>query len=156
VYFPGDRVVRGLKQRPAALGYRDDEQVCIVTVGGSGVGSPLLRRVIDAYPLARDRVPGLRMIVVVGPRIDPDSLPHHDGLEVRAYVPDLYRHLAVVQGGLTTTMELVELWASNPRPLACDAWRSRLPASGWVWYRLVRQPELSGPVWCWLIRLSLG
>jgi len=95
----------------AALGYRDDEQVCIVTVGGSGVGSPLLRRVIDAYPQARDRVPGLRMIVVAGPRIDPDSLPHHDGLEIRAYVPDLYRHLAVcdlavVQGGLTTTMEL--------------------------------------------------
>jgi UDP:flavonoid glycosyltransferase YjiC (YdhE family) len=51
------------------------------------------------------------MIVVVGPRIDPGSLPHHDGLEVRAYVPDPYRHLAVcdlavVQGGLTTTMKL--------------------------------------------------
>ena len=34
------------------------------------------------------------MIVVAGPRIDPASLPAHDGLEVRAYVPDLYRHLA--------------------------------------------------------------
>src|SRR5213075_1724506 len=54
----------------------------------------------------------LRMIIVAGPRIDPRSLPVHDGLEVRAYVHDLYRHLAacdvaVVQGGLTTTMELV-------------------------------------------------
>jgi hypothetical protein len=35
------------------------------------------------------------MVVVAGPRIDPASLPAHDGLEVRAYVPDLYRHLAV-------------------------------------------------------------
>jgi UDP:flavonoid glycosyltransferase YjiC (YdhE family) len=51
------------------------------------------------------------MIVVAGPRIDPGSLPTHEGLEVRPYVPELHRHLAVcdvavVQGGLTTTMEL--------------------------------------------------
>ena len=94
-----------------ALGYRDDERVCIVTVGGSGVGGHLLRRVIAAFPEARQQVPGLRMIVVTGPRIDPGSLPAHDGLEVRPYVHELYRHLAacdlaVVQGGLTTTMEL--------------------------------------------------
>jgi predicted glycosyltransferase len=95
----------------AELGYGDDEQVCIVTVGGSGVGEALLRRVMDAFPAARERVPGLRMIVVAGPRIDPASLPQADGLEVRAYVHNLYRHLAacdlaVVQGGLTTAMEL--------------------------------------------------
>jgi len=94
-----------------SLGYRDDERVCIVTVGGSGVGGALLRRVIAAFPEAKERVPDLRMIVVAGPRIDPESLPRHDGLEVRAYVHELYRHLAVcdlaiVQGGLTTTMEL--------------------------------------------------
>jgi hypothetical protein len=70
-----------------ALGYRDGERVCLVTVGGSGVGGHLLRRVIAAFPEARERVPGLRMIVVTGPRIDPASLPSHDGLEVRPYVP---------------------------------------------------------------------
>ena len=32
------------------LGYAPDEQVCIVTVGGSGVGAHLLRRVIAAFP----------------------------------------------------------------------------------------------------------
>ena len=94
-----------------ALGYRADERVCIVTVGGSGVGGHLLRRVIAAFPEAKQRVPDLRMIVVAGPRIDPGSLPAHDGLEVRPYVHELYRHLAVcdlavVQGGLTTAMEL--------------------------------------------------
>jgi pimeloyl-ACP methyl ester carboxylesterase/predicted glycosyltransferase len=93
------------------LGYRPDEQVCVVTVGGSGVGTHLLRRVIDAYPLAAQRVPGLRMVVVAGPRINVDALPSYDGLEVHAFVPRLYRHLAacdlaVVQGGLTTCMEL--------------------------------------------------
>jgi UDP-N-acetylglucosamine:LPS N-acetylglucosamine transferase len=57
------------------------------------------------------------MIVVAGPRIDPGSLPRHDGLEVVGYVHNLYRHLAacdlaVVQGGLTTAMELT----ANRRP----------------------------------------
>jgi pimeloyl-ACP methyl ester carboxylesterase/predicted glycosyltransferase len=101
----------------AELGYRDDEQVCIVTVGGSGVGGALLRKVIAAYPLAKRAVPALRMVVVAGPRIDPVSLPTHDGLEIYAFVPELYRHLAacdlaVVQGGLTTCMELT----ANRRP----------------------------------------
>jgi predicted glycosyltransferase len=95
----------------AELGY-GDEPVCVVSVGGSGVGAPLLRRVIEALPAARERVPGLRTVAVTGPRIDPASLPAVDGLEVRGYVHELYRHLAacdvaVVQGGLTTTMELV-------------------------------------------------
>jgi pimeloyl-ACP methyl ester carboxylesterase len=95
----------------AELGYRPHERVCLVTVGGSGVGASLLRRVMEAFPAAERLVPGLRMIVVAGPRIDPATLPAADGLEVRAFVEDLYRHLAacdlaVVQGGLTTAMEL--------------------------------------------------
>ena len=99
------------------LGYRDDEQVCIVTVGGTSVGGHLLRRVIDAFPDVKRRVPGLRMIVVTGPRIDPTAFAPAEDLEIRPYVHNLYRHLAacdlaVVQGGLTTTMELV----ANRRP----------------------------------------
>jgi pimeloyl-ACP methyl ester carboxylesterase/predicted glycosyltransferase len=95
----------------AELGYHPDEKVCVVSVGGSGVGSDLLRRAMAAFPAAKRLVPELRMIIVAGPRIDPQSLPAADGLEVRGYVHDLYRHLAVcdlavVQGGLTTTMEL--------------------------------------------------
>ena len=49
--------------------------MCLVTVGGSGVGAGLLRRVIESLPHARERVPGLRMIAVCGPRIDPGTLP---------------------------------------------------------------------------------
>jgi pimeloyl-ACP methyl ester carboxylesterase/predicted glycosyltransferase len=101
----------------AELGYASEDKVCIVTVGGSSVGAQLLRRVIDSFPAAQRAVPGLRMIVVTGPRIDPRLLPAAGGVELHAYVHDLYRHLAacdlaVVQGGLTTTMELV----ANNRP----------------------------------------
>ena len=99
------------------LGYDPEEKLCIVTVGGTGVGESLLRRVIDSFPLAKEKVPELRMVAVAGPRIDPESLPSGDGLDVRPYVHDLYRHLAacdlaVVQGGLTTAMELT----ANKRP----------------------------------------
>lgn len=93
------------------VGFDPDEKVVVVAVGGSGVGRALIEKVIEAYPLAKSRIPELRMIVVAGPRIDPESLPSHEGLEVMGYVDRLYRHLsvcdlAVVQGGLTTTMEL--------------------------------------------------
>ena len=99
------------------LGYGEDENVCIVSVGGSGVGRSLLEKVIDAHPHALAKDPSLRTIVVAGPRIDPASLPTHDRLEVVSYVHNLYRHfaacdLAVVQGGLTTSMELT----ANRRP----------------------------------------
>lgn len=95
----------------AELGFAADEKVVVVTVGGSGVGRALLEKIIAAYPPAKARMPELRMIVVAGPRIEPESLPQHPGLEIHGYIPQLYRHLsvcdlAVVQGGLTTTMEL--------------------------------------------------
>jgi pimeloyl-ACP methyl ester carboxylesterase/predicted glycosyltransferase len=95
----------------AELGYAADERVCVVTVGGSGVGGALLRRTVDAFSVAEKQVPGLRMVLVTGPRIEPSSIPAPSGVEVRGYLPDLDRHLAaadlaVVQGGLSTTMEL--------------------------------------------------
>ena len=123
----------------AELGYRPDEQVCIVTVGGSGVGQHLLRRVIAAFPEAKRNVPRLRMIVVTGPRIEPASLPAVDGLEIRAYVHELYRHLAacdlaVVQGGLTTCMELT----ANRRPFLYFPLRHHFEQNFHVRHRLER------------------
>ena len=122
----------------AELGY-GDECVCIVTVGGSGVGTDLLRRVIDAYPLAERLVPGLRMIVVAGPRIEPASLPSPPGVEVRPYVHELYRHLAacdiaVAQGGLSTAMELT----ANRRPFLYFPLRHHFEQNFHVRHRLER------------------
>lgn len=109
---------------PAALGRRADlrtefgygpgEVVCVAAVGGSGVGASLLRRIIAAHMLAVRQIPELRTVLVTGPRIEPASLPSAPRLDKHAYVPDLHRRfaaadLAVVQGGLTTTMELAAL-----------------------------------------------
>jgi pimeloyl-ACP methyl ester carboxylesterase/predicted glycosyltransferase len=125
----------------AELGYRPDEQVCIVTVGGTGVGRSLLDRVIAAFPEAKRRLPALRMVVVAGPRIDPASLvtAAPPGLELRPYVDQLFRHLAacdlaVVQGGLTTTMEL----AANRRPFIYFPLRHHFEQNFHVRHRLER------------------
>jgi predicted glycosyltransferase len=111
-YVTGPSAAAGdLAELRAELGYSGEEKVCVATAGGSGVGGSLLRRIAESFDTARELVPGLRMIVVAGPRIDPAGFPKRDGLEVRRYVHDLRRHLAacdlaVVQGGLATTMEL--------------------------------------------------
>jgi pimeloyl-ACP methyl ester carboxylesterase/predicted glycosyltransferase len=121
------------------LGWRPGEPVCLVTAGGSGVGLPLLRRVVAALPEARRRVPGLRMVVVTGPRIDPAAVPVAPGLEVHGWVPDLYRYLAasdltITHGGLTTTMELT----ANRRPFLYVPLRRHFEQNLHVAHRLRR------------------
>lgn len=110
-----------LGQHPAEFGekpalrhefkYRDGEKICIVSVGGSGVGASLIRLILEAYPTASSKIPELRMIIVTGPRLDPAMFQIPHGVEVRSFVPNLDQHLAacdlaIVQGGLTTCMEL--------------------------------------------------
>ena len=127
-------------QLRAELGYGDDERVCIVTVGGSGVGGDLLRRVIAAFPAAKERVPDLRMIVVAGPRIDPDVAARRTpDSRCVPYVHNLYRHLAacdlaVVQGGLTTSMELT----AQKRPFLYFPLRHHFEQNFHVRHRLER------------------
>ncbi len=93
------------------LGFRDDERVILVSVGGTRVGRSLLRKCAEAFSLVASTVPDARMILVTGPRLTADELPRGPRIDVRPFVPNLFRHhaaahLAIVQGGLTTTMEL--------------------------------------------------
>ncbi|MBI2203502.1 MAG: alpha/beta fold hydrolase [Candidatus Rokubacteria bacterium] len=123
----------------ARLGLRPDEPVVFAAVGGTGVGQHLLKKVVAAWPHARRLVPGLRMIVVAGPRIDPASLPQAPGLEYRRFVPDLYAHLAacdlaVVQGGLSTCMELT----ASKRPFLYFPLRNHFEQNVHVPHRLAR------------------
>ncbi|HEX2818222.1 MAG TPA: glycosyltransferase, partial [Phenylobacterium sp.] len=106
VPMPADKV-----ELRARLGLRPDETVCVVAVGGSGVGLPLIRRILAAIPLAQARRPGLRTIVVTGPRLAAGQFATMPGVEIRGYEPELPKLLAacdiaLVQGGLSTCMEL--------------------------------------------------
>ena len=133
---PGEEERADLRE---ALGWRADETVCVVAVGGTAVGAPLLRRVLDAVPAARRARPDLRFVVVAGPRIDPRSLPQPRGATVLGFVPDLWRQLAacdvaVVQGGLTTCMELT----ASRRPFLYVPLRNHFEQNRHVRHRLER------------------
>jgi predicted glycosyltransferase len=99
-----------LRQR---LGY-GPEPLVICAIGGTAIGRGLLELCGRAYPLLKERSPALRMILVCGPRLKPETLDVPNGVERRGYVPRLYEHfaacdLAIVQGGGTTTLELTAL-----------------------------------------------
>src|SRR5262249_30004301 len=94
------------------LGLSGEEPLVIAAVGGTGGGRRRVGGLIEAFSVAKRRMPELRMIAVAGPRIDPASLPQVRDVEVRGFVADLFTYLAacdlaLVQGGLSTTMELV-------------------------------------------------
>jgi UDP-N-acetylglucosamine:LPS N-acetylglucosamine transferase len=116
VGYPLGFDIQTVRDRPhlrATLGY-GSEPLVICTVGGTAVGRSLLELCGRAYPLAAQRLPGLRMVLVCGPRIDPATLDVPQGPERYGMVPDLYKHLAVcdlavVQGGGTTTLEVTAL-----------------------------------------------
>jgi pimeloyl-ACP methyl ester carboxylesterase/predicted glycosyltransferase len=96
----------------ARHGYRPDEKLAIAAVGGTAVGAPLLHKIAQAFPAMKRQAPELRLLLIAGPRLAGEAFPEHDGLEVRPYVHKLFEHLAcadlaLVQGGLSTCMELV-------------------------------------------------
>ncbi len=96
----------------ARHGYSRDEKLVIASVGGTSVGGSLLHRIAESFPIMRKQVPELRMVLVAGPRLSRDAFPTMDGLDVLPYVHNLFEHLAcadlaLVQGGLSTCMELV-------------------------------------------------
>ena len=123
----------------ARLGFGEDDKIVFAAVGGTGVGHHLLRRVVAAAPVTRRLLPETRIIVVTGPRIDPASLPPAPGVEYRRFVPDLYAHLAacdlaVVQGGLSTCMELT----AAKRPFLYFPLRNHFEQTLHVPHRLAR------------------
>lgn len=97
----------------ADLGY-GPEPLVVCACGGTAVGRPLLELCGRAFPLLRERVPDLRMVLACGPRISPSAVYAPPGVEVRGFVPRLYEHfaacdVAVTQGGSTSTLELIVL-----------------------------------------------
>lgn len=95
------------------LGY-GNEPLIVCSIGGTSAGKELLDLCARAYPLIKEKLLGLRMILVCGPLLKPDLVQAPEGVEVRGYVPELYKHLAaadlcIVTGGGTVTLELTAL-----------------------------------------------
>lgn len=95
------------------LGYGAGPLV-IASIGGTAIGKELLELCGEAYIFAKDRIPGLKLILVTGPRLAANSLKLPEGVVVKGFIPRLYEHfaacdLAIVQGGATSTLELTAL-----------------------------------------------
>jgi len=95
------------------LGY-DLSPLVLCAVGGTSIGRELLDLCGSTYPLLKQSIPDLQMVLICGPRLDPRELRVPAGVRVQGYVPALYKHLAacdvaVVQGGGTVTLELTAL-----------------------------------------------
>jgi predicted glycosyltransferase len=95
------------------LGY-GDEPLIICSIGGTAAGKSLFDLCTAAFPLVKEKIPNLQMILVCGPRVSPESVKAPQGVKVLGYVPKLYRHLGaadlcVVSGGGTITIELTAL-----------------------------------------------
>src|SRR5258706_11023471 len=108
------RALRDRAALRAKLAYRADERVILASVGGTRVGRSLLRKCAEAFPLIASQIPETRLVLVGGPRLSEMEAAWGPRVEVREFVPDLFEHhaaadLAIVQGGLTTTMELAAL-----------------------------------------------
>ena len=105
------RALRDRAALRARLGYRSDERVILASVGGTRVGRSLLRKCAEAFNLIAAQIPETRLVLVGGPRLAEAESSWGPRVEVRSFVPDLFEHhavadLAIVQGGLSTTMEL--------------------------------------------------
>ena len=95
------------------LGYSEDPLI-ICTIGGTAIGKGLLELCGKAFPIIREKIPNLQMVLVAGPRLPPESIAAPPGVELRGFVPDLYQHyaasdLAIAQGGHSSTIELTAL-----------------------------------------------
>jgi len=121
----------------ARLGYDADQPMLAASVGGTAVGRSLLELIAEGFAYLRKEQPDVRMLMITGPRLDPRELPDVEGMDKVGYVPESFAHLAaadasVVQGGLSTTMELV---AAN-RPFVYFPIARHWEQQHWVRHRL--------------------
>jgi predicted glycosyltransferase len=121
------------------LGFSPDDKILLVAVGGTSVGRPLIEKCLEAQAGLKERIPGIRTLVLCGPRIDPQSFGPSEGVEFRSFIPDpmkLYAacDLAVIQGGLSTAMELTAL----ERPFLYFPLKDHFEQQDYVDFRLKR------------------
>jgi pimeloyl-ACP methyl ester carboxylesterase/predicted glycosyltransferase len=136
-FEPVDAAGRAALRRE--LGHDPDRLLIVGTAGGSAAGIHLLRRIVEAFRLLHRGIPEAELLLVCGPRIDPRDLGAAEGMRTVGYLHELSKtlaccDLAVVQGGLSTTMELV----ANRRPFIHVPLRNHFEQNFHVAHRLRR------------------
>ena len=119
------------------LGFSSDEKILLVAVGGTSAGRPLIEKCLETQPALQNTIPGIRTIVMCGPRIDIASFGNFENVEFKPFVSEpvkLYAacDLAVIQGGLATAMELTAL----NRPFLYFPLKEHFEQQDFVSYRL--------------------
>lgn len=94
------------------LGYAPGPLV-MCAVGGTACGEELVERCTSAFEPLRKLLPGVRMVIVAGPRLAA-SAQVPEGVSVLGYVPRLWEHFAaadvvVTQCGGTSTAEVAAM-----------------------------------------------
>jgi len=95
------------------LGY-DKNPLVICSIGGTSAGKELFDLVIKATPIIKKEIPNFQMLLVLGPELSVDYVKPIEGVTIKGYLPNLYKHLAaadlaIVTGGGTITLELTAL-----------------------------------------------
>ena len=70
------------------LEFSPEDKILLVAVGGTSVARPLIEKCLESQPILKQKIPNIRTIVLCGPRIEPDSFQHLDGIEFLPLVSD--------------------------------------------------------------------
>ena len=95
VNFSAENAARGFGMNVLAYGRKVRRQFSRnVIILKQVIGKDLLALCARAYPIIKQEIPDLHMVLVCGPRhsIEPVEVP--DGIEIKGYVPSLYEHFA--------------------------------------------------------------
>jgi uncharacterized protein (TIGR00661 family) len=109
-----------LKQDPAKIGdkkeirrksgFKEDEKIVLVTVGGSEFGKKLLKIIYEASK----EIDCDKIIMITGPQIDPDFIPDSDKIIKKKFLENITEWMKISDvivslAGHTTTMEIASI-----------------------------------------------
>jgi len=92
------------------LGFKEDEKIVLVTVGGSEFGKKLLSIIYDAS----EEIDCDKLIIITGPQIDSDFIPDSDKIIKKKFLENIMEWMKlsdviVSLAGHATTMEIASL-----------------------------------------------
>jgi uncharacterized protein (TIGR00661 family) len=96
------------------LGFKEDERIVLVTVGGSEFGKRLLGFIYEAVK----EIDADKIVMITGPQIDSDFIPDDDKIIKKKFLENIMEwmklsDIIISLAGHTTTMEIASLGIPN-------------------------------------------